>query len=285
MFGAYFDESEKDGAFTYGAIVAPTCAWVEFHVAWETAMAEGGAAGKTLHMKNILHGKKGTASDEDYTGWTEPMRKRLFSLLVPVLTSFTTYGYSATVPVPDLDELLREGPKHEQINPTVFCIQHCVEHIIEAVKPSSADPLACFFHNAGSREPDIHRFFNIMREVKGWHDILPASPQFLPAKGFPQIQGADMFARESCDDWLRTRLRTPRKPRRDLFSAILRSGKFRPQLFPRDWLEREAASMQAVVRNLNDDEAEEASTQWRTANRRMQQERNPQHRKPPPRKS
>jgi hypothetical protein len=286
VFEAYFDESgthEDPRLFTYGGLVACSDSWADFSAAWDAAMAAGGAADKTLHMRNLLHNSKGSRDDEDYLGWNDAMRRDLLSRLVPVVTSHVLYAYSATIPVPDLDNLLRDGPLNDQIDPTVFTLHRCLDHIVREASPTADNPLGCIFQRAGDREPSIMRFMNILREERGWWDIIPSTPLFVPARGFPPIQAADMFAYCSRDHWLDQGAAGPARRFSDLLTS-LRGAQFHAQKFPRELIERDRIEMDTLLAKMTDAEYAEAEQLGQRARLRVQQERNPYHGQPRPEK-
>lgn len=283
VFTAYFDESgtHESPAFTLAGIIAPSPAWDTFSAEWLAAMEDGGAGGKTLHMKHLLQGTKGKTEDEDFTGWTEPMRKRLFALLAPIVSTHAAYGYAATVPVRDFDEILREGPRPLQITPVVFCMKACLDMIVRTVQPTESDPLACIFHRNDALEPQMVSFYKGLRRERGWERILPASsPTFVPARGFPPIQALDMFARESNDFWLQKEIAASGRKRRALFDELTKARKLRSAFYPRALLLEENAKLEHLKATLPQKEFDGYMDDLHRARTEMQQERDPNHRKP-----
>lgn len=282
MFTAYLDESgsHSDRVFTMAVIVAPASRWVNFCTAWDRAMERSGAQRKTLHMKHVLQGTKGTTEDEDWTGWDEPRRGILFRRLVPSFHAHVSYAFAGTVPVTDFDELLRDRslPQVEQINPTVWSMQKCLEAVRFAIHPSPTDPVACIFHRTEENSADIQRHFYHLQKTRHWTEIFPTIA-FAPARGFPPIQAVDMLAHENYDHWMDMRIAPTGREPRELYRQVTRPPKSVSKLFDRSFLIQENAILEHHRLTISDEEHTELESSYRAAHKQMTQTRDPNFRK------
>lgn len=263
QFEAHCDVSGDPSStpiFTMAALVATKQRWERFNVAWERAMARGGAAGKILHMRELIPG------NGQFAGWEDEEKQFLLRKLFPQILPHVTLLVCPSVSVDAFAKHIRltEAKKAEQLNEWNVCLQVCMEQIEENVTPSAERPVTFFSEEDPAHDPDLLRQFYHLRGLrKGWADCFP--PMVFKPKGPPPLQAADMIAYSANTyfaDELAGRLGTQSVMRRFLRTMLIRLASSRTENIPRrcaigmfseDLLRKHGARLTHEGRQINAD--------------------------------
>lgn len=215
---AYLDESQTghgdSRVYTLASLVAPKPRWEEFSTAWSDALKSCGAAGKIVHMRDILHQTKGSG----WEGWPEARRRSLFKKLVSVARTYWVFGFCGSIPLRDFEEVYK--PSFQEpgggFRPYELLLQGTMEAIVRMISPAieimKKNPLVFFMERNQVVEADATRQFYHLTNGRGWTDIFPSIVP-LP-KGPEPLQFADMVAYEGSRRASDQIASNPRKPRR-----------------------------------------------------------------------
>src|SRR5437016_5893715 len=80
---------------TLAVVVAPATVWTRCEGAWAKAMKRGGAEGRILHMKELVHGVGAFPDFKDVRKQTELLKR-----LVPVVREHVSWGFCASLALP-----------------------------------------------------------------------------------------------------------------------------------------------------------------------------------------
>jgi hypothetical protein len=224
VYEAYYDASRTgvrgrlSDAITLACLVAPAKVWIRFSDAWNAAMKRGGAEGKILHMKDLVHGVG------DWTGWKDSDKQAaLFRKLLPVCRKFISHGFCLSYPTfywnqATVISTRPTSPLHE-------LFQAAMDGMMTVMKPTESDPVHSFMEQDELVEHDITRHFYYLARAKGRERIFP-SMDSLP-KGPAPLQAADMVAYEG-SRFISEQVQTsiPRRPPRRLYKELWRFPQF-----------------------------------------------------------
>ncbi len=290
VWEAYLDESrtrdiENGGGdvYTVSCLIAPSFVWEPFSAAWADALKCSGAEGKLFHMKDVLHGPKGS----EWEGWTETQRKLLFQKLAGVMGSFVLFGYCGSIPMDAYNELY--APTHEKdgpITPYQLVLQGTLEAFMEsaanapeAVRPSAENPVVVLMEENQVLEADLtHQFLNLTKSQDGWTEIFSA---ILPiGKGPEPLQAADMVAWEGSTYASRHTVGTSARPVRMLYRSLEQLPGFTFSTAPRTFLARHVDTLINLRLTLTDDQRATVDAQYEAARSEMQRLRDPSYKRP-----
>jgi hypothetical protein len=251
-FEAYFDHSYTgDGrsrVLTLGAVVATATRWERFSLAWKAAMKRGGADGKILHMADLM------AGGGQFPGWTIVEQTNLLRKLVPVVRSHIGWGYAASIPVTDFEEMEgfheRSDPR-KSMRPIGLAFQAMLQDMVVCAKPAPDRPLYCYMEEDQLVEHYVTEQFHFIRSLRGWRDIVTLI-RALP-KGPAPLQAADMLAYAQGRHVSHHVFGTSPLPPAILYTELKRCRKIFFCHIGRDSLAQHAANVAHVVDLARDD--------------------------------
>lgn len=193
MYEAYYDYSHTgDGAtevVSLAALVAPASVWARFSIAWTAAMARGGAEGKVLHMRDVVHGRRA------FEGWDVERQTHLFKRLVPICGRYIAHGFILSYPLAYFDGVTVINQRANRAHVSVLgLLQAALEGINERVPATAADPVISFMECDPAIEADLTRHFYSLTGLRGWQEVFPQLRWL--SKGPAPLQAADLCVYE-----------------------------------------------------------------------------------------
>lgn len=194
IFQAYYDHSYTgDGAtraVTLACLIASKQSWLRFSADWNAALKQGGAEGKLVHMRELVHGRG------NWVGWEDPEKQNaLFDRLVPVLSDHLSWGFCVSYPLSFWDGVTATGSSAKKsLTPLALTLNGILAHVAARAPLTAADPLHSYMEEDSLVEAEMTNTFYSLSAVYGWRDIFPLIRPL--SKGPPPLQAADMVAYE-----------------------------------------------------------------------------------------
>jgi len=289
LYEAYMDDSWTGSGsarvFTLSCLVATSDAWCNFARAWEDAMECGGAKGKILHMKNLVHAVGSKKPEDDFSGFTADKQKQLFIKLVPVVRQYVQLGLCGSLPMQLFEQFVPKPAKEkpsEWITPYILALQGTMEAVKDRLQPSKEDPVVFFMEQNQLVEADATRQFYHLTKLRGWEEIFPIITP-LP-KGPAPLQCADMVVYEGSRYSSEQVLGKSSLPPRTLFRELESSLGFTFVTASRELFLESAQNLIALHNFANSPAgtaiANETNRSYVAADKKMQRQRsNPRQRK------
>lgn len=194
IFDAYMDAAGDPNStvvYTMSCLVAPRTRWKDFSRVWDAAMQRGDAAGKILHMRELMPAKP---SKGQFKGWEDDVHKiALLRKLFPIVQHLISFATCVTIPIGDYNRLIGGlGDPKFRLNEHNFCLQNAMQFVVESMKLRAGDAVYFVAEQDARIEADMMRQFYHLRTNIGGPDLFPEM-KFAP-KGPPPLQAADMVA-------------------------------------------------------------------------------------------
>lgn len=145
VFEAYFDASgdPSTAVYTLAVLIAPKNRWTAFIRRWCAAMKRGGADGKILHMRELIH------NQDQFEGWTIAQKEQLLRRLFPIIRPIVTAVICPSVPVVAYQRQVGsiEPRDKDNISIRTFALTMCLGRVVNEVHPSEKFPIRPVFEH------------------------------------------------------------------------------------------------------------------------------------------
>lgn len=279
---SYFDFSgeptqAKDFVVTLGGIASTKSRWEAFDKAWTKAMTRGGAAGKTLHMREFVH------SRGEWTNWSDARKIALLEILHPVVSAFSEYMIAPSVPLEAYRRIIKTtvSQARDEWQEREFLLQVCMEAMVKRLRLSSRRQAIMNFEKDDVVDPGIHRYFNHVVAMNHWENIF-VDMRF-PRRGPSPLQAADLIAYSNYQQARRELTGHVRGELRrflcEMVERMAKTSRFRRNvkcdfgLYDEQMLRNHVRSVAATLPTLTPQRIREIDQHWTSADLRMQRER------------
>ena len=209
MLFSYFDDSSDDKRqeyFSAGGLVGKEEQWIPFEADWAEA---------TKHLKEPFRSTACECQQGQFAGWSKPDRDALMTRLVDLLVEHRIGGFASVIPVPEFQAVF---PHLDSLAPYLLAVEHTV--LTMAYHAAQSDDKVQIWFEAGTASPDIVRIHAKLKKLECWEHRDRLRAISLDDKQMPQLQAADLVARESLKHFLNRGIRPMRKPFERLQSRV-----------------------------------------------------------------
>ena len=202
MIISYFDDSSdplRQEYFLAGGLLAGEDQWIEFESDWNEAIK---------YLKAPFRSTDCETQHGQFTDWGKPDCDALMAQLVSLLVDHRIGGFASVIPVPDFRAVF---PQLDKVAPYLLAVEHTLLNV--AYLAAKADEQAHVWFELGTApEDDFMRIYRRLKKLKCWEHRERITNISFADKGMPQLQAADLVAREALKHFQNRGIRPIRKP-------------------------------------------------------------------------
>jgi hypothetical protein len=201
MFFSCFDDSSDDKRQEYvsaGGLICKEEQWIAFGEDWVSA---------TQHLKQPFRSTDCECQHGQFAGWDKRDCDALITRLVDLLVEHRIGGFASVVPVNDFRAAF---PDLDEFSPYLLAVEHTLLNMARSA--AQGDDVVQVWLEDGTAPIAVVRIYDKLKKLKCWEHRDRLVAVSLSDKQMPQLQAADLIARESVKHFLNRGVRPMRKP-------------------------------------------------------------------------
>jgi hypothetical protein len=210
MIISYFDDSSdplRQEYFLAGGLLADEERWIDFESAWKKA---------TEHLEQPFRSTDCECQHGQFADWNKSDCDALMAQLVGLLDEHRIGGFASVIPVPDFQAVF---PQLDKLAPYLLAVEHTFLNMAH-IAAKTDEEIHVWFEQGTAPDADIMRIYKRLKNLECWEHRRRITNISFADKRMPQLQAADLVAREALKHMQNRGIRPMRKPFERLQSRV-----------------------------------------------------------------
>jgi hypothetical protein len=207
MLLSYFDDSsdsKHEHYFAAGGLIGSEALWTQIYVPWAVA---------TIALEYPFRSSDCECQKGQFSTWTKKACDQLMAKLVSIIVDLQLHGFASVVPSGEYRTVF---PHSGEYDPYYLAVRHTIINMAElghrAAQEIAFGGMECWFEDSAATSSTTTRLYQELRAVAAWPPSKSLKGLHFADKKLPQLQAADLVAREAFKHFENQGLRRTRIP-------------------------------------------------------------------------